>query len=446
MTDVRDREPLSATRETNELAPQRRGLVSRALSPIRRATGREVALAPPTEVDLRDTSTELQPKRSFNLIGWSLALFVLLPFLISAIYLFAFASDQYVAETRFMVRQTEPLLGSGMDGIDSGQNSSKKAGTDSGAGGLPGLTGAIKLGGEDAEIVASYIHSRAIIDDVSRTLDVRAMFQRPEADFWGRLPHDASAEDLTKYWDQMVVVNIEATSGIVTVKVAAFRREDALQLARGIIKSSETLVNQLSVKVRADMMQTAEDEMRRSESEVRFALTNLTSFRNSSRVLDPRQSAEANGKLLIDLMTAKIEAEGQVFVAERVQGPNAPGMNSLRDKLASINGHIEQIKDEMAGSKAMSTNMASTVAQFETLELKKTFAETMYKFASNGVERARIASERQQVYIEVFQQPSLPQDYSFPERWSDLVLVFFAFLMIWISGATITASVIDHRL
>ena len=73
MTDVRDREPLSATRETNELAPQRRSLVSRALSPIRRATGREVALAPPTEVDLRDTSTELRPKRGFNIVGWSVA-------------------------------------------------------------------------------------------------------------------------------------------------------------------------------------------------------------------------------------------------------------------------------------------------------------------------------------------------------------------------------------
>ena len=446
MTDIRDREPLSATREANELVPERRSLVSRALSPIRRAAGREVALAPRTEVDLRDLTTDAQPKRSFNIVGWSLALFVLLPFLTSAVYLFAFASDQYVAETRFMVRQTEPLLGSGMDGINVGGSDSKKAEEGSGGAAVPGMTGAIRLGGEDAEIVASYIHSRAIIDDISRRLDIRAIYQRPEADFWARLPRDATIEDLTKYWKQMVLVNIESTSGILTVKVVAFRREDALQLAQAIIKSSETLVNQLSLKVRTDMMQTAEDEMRRSEGEVRFALTNLTSFRNSSRVLDPQQSAESSGKLLIELMADKIEAEGQVFVAERVQGPNAPGMTTLRDKLASINNHIDQIKNEMAGSKTISSNMAATVAEFETLELKKQFAETMYKFASNGVERARIASERQQVYLEVFQPPSLPQDFTYPERWADLLLIFFAFLMMWICGATITASVIDHRL
>ena len=70
----------------------------------------------------------------------------------------------------------------------------------------------------------------------------------------------------------------------------------------------------------------------------------------------------------------------------------------------------------------------------------------MYKFASNGVERARIASERQQVYLQVFDPPSLPQDYTYPLRWADLALIFFVLLMMWICGATITASVVDHRL
>ena len=442
MTDVRDPEMFTATRDPGEVAPQRQSLVARALSPIRRVTGREVAVARPQAVELRDTAVEVAPKRGFAIVRWSLALFVLLPTLTTAVYLFAFASDQYVAEAHFTVRQAEPMLGSGFDGeVDKKQESSMA--TPAPASPLGGM---VHLDNDDAEIVASYIHSRAIIDDISRQLDVRAIFQRPEADFWMRLPRDASAEDLTKYWKHMVSVTIESTSGIVTLKVAAFRREDALDLAKAILKSSEILVNDLSSKVRSDMMLTAEGEVRRAEGAVRFSLANLTSFRNSRQVIDPLQSAESNGKLLLELMSAKIEAESDVFIAERVQGPSAPGMASLRDKLASINGHIDQLKDEMAGSKAASTNMASTLAQFETLELKKEFAETMFKFAISGVERARVASERQQLYLEPFDPPSLPQDYTYPERWADLVLVFFAFSMMWICGATITASVVDHRL
>ena len=447
MTDVRDPEPLTATRAPGEVVSQRQSLITRALSPIRRVAGREVALANPGALELRDTSVELQPKRKFNIVRWSLLLCVLLPAIASVLYLFLVASDQYVAETRFMVRQAEPLTGGG-GGAMTSTGEKKEAGGASAMASSPAaaMSGTFNLGGEDAEIVASYIHSRSIIDDISRTLDVRAIFQRPEADFWARLPRDASAEDFTKYWNRMVAANVEATSGIVTVSVSAFRREDALRLTQAILKSSERLVNDLSTKVRLDMMKTAEDEVRRSEGEVRFSLANLTTFRNSRQVIDPVKSAESNGKLLFELMTAKIEAESQLFVAQRVQGPTAPGMATLRDKLASINQHITQLKDEMAGAKALSSNMAATLAQFETLELKKQFAETMYKFATNGVERARIMSERQQVYLEVFEPPSLPQEYTYPLRWADSALIFFALLMIWTCGATITASIIDHRL
>ena len=443
MTDLRDPEPLTATRAHGELAPPRQGLVSRALAPIRRARGQEVVQ--PQPIALRETAVELRPKRSFNVIRWSLFFVVLLPTLAAAIYLFAFASDQYVAEARFMVSQADPLIGA-----DLGDNGKKDGGSGSPSAATPSptsaLSGSLNIGGEDAEIVASYIHSRAIVDDISRQLDLRAIFQRPEADFWARLPNDASAEKLAKYWNSMVSVNLETTSGIVTVTVSAFRREDALTLGRAIIKSSERLVNDMSSKVRMDLMSTAEEAVRRAEGEVRFALANLTSFRNTRQVIDPVKSAEDNGKLLLDLMSAKIEAESQLFVAERVQGPKAPGMASLRDKLQSVNDHIKELKDQMAGAKALSTNMAATLAQFETLELKKEFAETMYKFASNGVERARISSERQQVYLQVFEPPALPQDFTYPRRWSSLVMVGFISMMIWICGATITASIIDHRL
>lgn len=445
MTDVREREPLTATRAPDEVVAPRQSLVTRALSPLRRATGQDVVVRSRGKAELRDTAFEPKPESRFNIVRWSLIGCVLLPALVTAFYLFFIASDQYVAETRFTVTQAAPIVGAEMGG---GGSSSKK---DEGEGQVApspmgAITGTLNIGGQDAEIVASYIHSRAIIEDVSRSLDVRAIFQRPEADFWARLPRDASSEKLLKYWNQMVQVHIEASSGIVILSVAAFRREDALNLTEAILKSSEHLVNDLSRKIRTDMMDTAESEVRRAEGEVRFALANLTTFRNSRQVIDPVKSATSNAKLLVDLMTSKIEAESQIFIAERVQGPKAPGMATLRDKLMAINQHIAQLKDEMAGEKALSTNMAATIAQFETLELKKIFAETMYKFASNGVERARIASERQQIYLQVFDPPSLPQDYTYPLRWADLLLVVFVLLMMWICGATITASVIDHRL
>ena len=93
----------------------------------------------------------------------------------------------------------------------------------------------------------------------------------------------------------MVSVYVETTSGIVSVSASAFRREDALALTKAILATSEDLANTLTLKVRADQNRLAEDEVRRSESRVRFALADLTSFRDAQHLIDPVETSTSTG-------------------------------------------------------------------------------------------------------------------------------------------------------
>ena len=86
--------------------------------------------------------------------------------------------------------------------------------------------------GQNAYIVTSYIQSRAIVDNLNKTLNLREIFRRPEADFWARLKRNASIDELTDYWKTMVSTYIDAPSGIVTLQVRAFRPDDAVALAK----------------------------------------------------------------------------------------------------------------------------------------------------------------------------------------------------------------------
>ena len=443
MTDIRDREPeieLIAeetpieARAVPVLAP-RSSLVGRALAPFRRTRGRDVAV--PT-TDLRISPDPIYEPRSRvrMVIILSIIAVVVIPTVAAGTYLFAFASDEYVAETRFAVRNSDAP--SGADGV-TGEVGGM-------GGGMSLLSGGPNLAGEDAGIIASYIHSRAAIEDISRQVDVRAIFQRPEADFWARLSSDATAEDLTKYWNRMIGVYVETSSGIVQVTASAFRRQDALDLAKAILASSEKLANSLNLKMQADQTRLAEDEVRRSEGSVRFALADLTSFRNAQHLIDPEESAKATGKLLLQLMGDKIETEGKLYVMQRAQGANAPGITGIKARLDSINTHVTELQNEMAGDKQISKNMAATMSRFEELELKKLFAEKMFEFARQGLERARLASISQSIYLAVFVQPSLPEDFTFPERYVDVFFVLLVSFMTWSSGAVISASVLDHRL
>ncbi len=444
MTNVRETEHAAEVVAPEIVAPEmeitpRQTLVARALEPIRRVASRDLAPASKGNLQLRVSDPfKLQPVKKINFIRWSAFLVIALPMFVTAVYLFFIASDQYVAEMRFAVRQAGAMAGQSPKTSDEGKGTGSTGGAFSL--GLP------DLGGEDAEIVANYIHSRAIIEDISNTVDVRAIFHRPNADIWARLPSNASVEALTTYWNKMVSVYLESSSGILTVSVSAFNREDALTLVEAILKSSTALANSMSLKIRMDAIKTAEDEVRRAEGQVRFSLADMTSFRNAEHLIDPVQASASSSKLLLQLMSDKIEAEGKLFVALRLQGPNAPGIASLRAKLDSDNIQITKLNDEIAGDKTVSRNMASTVARFETLELQHQFAVRMYGFARDGVERARISSIRQQIYLAVFVPPSLPQDFTYPSRWTDFILISVLSIMTWVCGVTLTASVLDHRL
>jgi capsular polysaccharide transport system permease protein len=355
---------------------------------------------------------------------------VLIPAATASVYLAFIASNQYEAETRFAVRAAEETHQSGQ--TPAMMSSSPLS--------------ALNFFLQDAQIVANYIRSRAIIDDLDGVLDLKAIFQRKEADFWARLPDNASPEQFRDYWQRMVSTYVENTSGIVTVKVRAFRRDDALMLAKAILEASEHLVNTISLRARADAMRRAEEEVRRADAQMRLALADLAQFRDSEGLIDPVKSAELAGNLLFQLMQDKIKIETELFIVQRSTRADAPGVAALRARLDSVESQIKRTKAELAGTDQKAHNLAAALVRFEELEVKRQFAEAMYGFARDGLDRARVNAEKQTVYVTVFVPPALPQDISYPLRFTYSILILIGLTIAWGTIAMICASIIDHRL
>lgn len=377
------------------------------------------------DIDQVDRRTKISP------VLVSFIVLVLVPAMAGFVYFVFIASDQFTSETRFAVRAAD----------DAAEQRPKVGNL------LASLTtSASSFAQQDAEIVSSYIRSRAIIEDLEGVIDVRAIFQRPEADFWARLPDDASAEVLRDYWLRMVTTYIENTSGIVNVKVRAFRREDALALAKAILAVSERLVNSISLRARADAMRRAEEEVRRADGSMRLALADLAHFRDAEGIIDPVKSADLTGQLLLELKQEKSKLETELFIASRSTGAEAPGVQSLRARLESVDAQIARLRAELAGKDQSSKNLAAALARFEELEVKRQFAEAMYSFARDGLDRARIAAERQTIYVTVFVPPAMPEEVSYPLRLTFSALIVIGLTIAWATCAMICASIMDHRL
>jgi capsular polysaccharide transport system permease protein len=387
--------------------------------------------APPSAIDV-DQVGELDRGRWRKPSGYllSLILFVVIPSVASIIYLIFIASDQFVAEARFAVRASQ---------FELDQSKLKSAASSIGSGAVPSMAS------QDAYIIDNYIRSRAIIDDLSKKLDLRKIFQRPEADFWARLPQNASVEQFTDYWKAMVSTFVDGPSGIVTVDAKAFRPDDALSLSQAIIDASEKLANEVSARSRNDAMKRAEEEVRQSEERVQTALLDMRKYRDTVGYIDPIASATSTSTLLMQTMTEKIRLESQYFVASRAMSPDAPTVVSLKTKVDSLDAQIAQLRSKLTGKSPEETTIAASLTKFEALELQRIFAEKLYGLAEDGLEHARLKAEQQNIYVTVFVPPALPQDAKYPERYSLSAYIPIGLLIVWGIIALMGAAVEDHR-
>jgi capsular polysaccharide transport system permease protein len=416
---------LAERRDEAEFAPSSR-FSSPAPSGLLARLMRTRPAKPPIVVD-QPTSPAVSESRRKRPSAYLVSFIVcfVAPALAVSLYFAFIASDQFAAEARFAVRAAS---------IDWGADKPKSS----------SVASAPDVADQDAFIVADYIKSRAIVDDVSKSIDLREVFRRPEADFWARLGDKTSAEELAKYWDSMVFASVDGPTGIVTVRVKAFRPDDALALANAIIKASEALANEISVRLRADAMRMAEREVRGAEARVLSSLADLRSFRDQAGFIDPSAQATTTGTLLSDLMAQKIKLQNNYFVASRAMSPQAPTVQSLKARLDGLDRQIEEQKAKLTGNPAGATTIASLLPRFEELEIQNKFAERLYTMAQDGLERARQRAEAQSLYVSVFVPPALPEAARFPERFGLSAVIAAALLVLWGIGAFTTAVVEDH--
>lgn len=366
----------------------------------------------------------------------SFLVFVLAPALAVALYFAFIASDQYTVEARFAVRALE---------TDTVQ-------TDAGGGGGSGV-GPVSASpfsftatGQNAYIVTAYIKSRAAVDDTLKKLNLREIFRRPEADFWARLSQGASIDKLATYWNTMVDTYIDAPSGIVTLRVRAFRREDAVAIAQNLLVGSEELVNRISERARRDAMVNAEKEVKKSFAAVEQSLTDLRKFRDQFGVIDPGQTSTQIGSLLMPLIGEQIRIENELFVANREMAADSPIVRVLKDKLDSVTRQINELKSKLTGGKGDGGTVSSYIAKFEELEMQRILNEKFYALAQADFERAQLRANRQSIYLTVFDPPSMPEESRYPRRIAFSIIFALSLLIVWSIIVMIIASIQDHQI
>lgn len=385
-----------------ELALERSQKMSRALADAARKarlTVRRDSFAAPRY------SRSNRSARLFAII--SALVVVVLPTLASAVYFGLIAADQYQVETQFAIHAGEPIP------LDS-------------VGALTGIPSVHQA--QDALIVVDYIRSRAMVDKLDKEIDLRAIYSRPEADSISRLDPEAPIEAVVKYWNRRIYTTIDPASGIVTANFRAFRPEDSLKVGEAVLAACEDLINTITRRARQDAYLQAQEEMVRAERGVAQASERFRQVRDQEKVIDPQKSGEATNKMIAELKVDRIKLESELQVNSRSLSPTAPQMRLLQARLEAMNGQIASLEKTLTAlNPTQNPTLSQSFLRFDKAKLDQEWAETYYKMIASLLERAKVDYERQQVYLESFVRPSLPQQAEFPRRaWNVFITALAA--------------------
>jgi capsular polysaccharide transport system permease protein len=368
-------------------------------------------------------SVARQRRLPIGLLSFLLA--VALPTALAAAYYLLLAADQYVAELRFGLRSADPPRGDPTAFLQGGAAASRL--------------------GLDSYVVVQYIGSRAAVDDLSRTLDLRAIFSVPQADFLARLRLPVPVEDLVAYWRNQIDAFFDATDGTIVVRARAFDPTDALALARGILAASERLVNDLSARARRDALRDCEDEVRRAEQRLSRALAQLRQFRDREGVIDPRKTAEATTALAGRLRDELVRTGSELSALKETMQDDAAPLKLLEARMRALEAQRRAVESEVTdGEQSRKEALSRIMGAYEQLESERSFAETAYRHALESLDRARLDAARQHLYVADFVPPSLPEKPLYPRRLRSLGIVFLIAFATWAVGGLVIRSVRDH--
>ncbi|HEV7457530.1 MAG TPA: hypothetical protein VGN96_12225 [Roseococcus sp.] len=391
-------------------------LEERARTPARREAAAPPAPAAPPPLAV----PPLERARKRGGTRWWL-LAALAAFMAYAAYLFLWASDVYVSEVRFAVRQADqprvqgamPMMGTPM---------------------LATVT--------ESNAVVQFLRSHDALQALEARLDLRRMFGAPSIDPLARLPADASPERLRRYLSSQLRPYFDHTNGIVAVEARAFSAEDALALAQATRALAEELVNRMSLAARRGLLDAVEAEVADAEARLARARDALRRFREANEILDPRRTAEASDELRARLEAEIAQERARLTQLRRFTADNAPAVVQLRQRIAALEGQLREIAQRTTGQNAEA--LAGALRGYETLETESMLALRSYEALLGSLERARSDASRQQLYLAEVVRPTLPRSAAYPRRLEHLGTAAALALLGALLGLLLARTVRDH--
>lgn len=253
--------------------------------------------------------TEATTSQVRGLMDWlwrGLSFWTVVPLigLVGFVYLYGFADDLYDCQSIITLQNS----------------SSMSSALGSSLGGLLGA-GTASPTSQSGALIA-YITSHQMLMTLDKKFHLRKIYSAPGRNPFWRLASDASDEDFLTFYQGMVTVVQDPTSGLITVDVLDYDADRALALQKMILSESSKFINAMSDGMRAATVKYAQDQFATAMKAVETAQPYQQAVAEAELSAAQQGMASASG----------IANQQQVFLVP-VSNPATPTDTAFPDRL-----------------------------------------------------------------------------------------------------------------
>jgi capsular polysaccharide transport system permease protein len=381
-------------------------------------------MTPADQAEEREITTAERVRGWLWARRWFLGV-VVLPTLLVALYLFAYAADQYQSEAHFQVRSA----------------STPQVST-SGTSAVMNLLAGGGGGADEALSVADYLTSHDAVETLQKKDHLVERFRRPGVDLLSRLyPANPTPERLLRYYRKQVHVKHDSDTGITTITVRSFTPEDSYEIASHLLQIGEQRVNEMNARSYNDAIANSRRTLAEAEDALAASDAQMTAFRRSHNDIDPQASGQAQLTLVTTLKGELAQARAQLAAMNGVISPSSPQYQALAGHVQALQAQVDAQAGQLAGS---GSAIANDISGYQALLVRRDFLAKRYEAAAAGLEKAREQALQQQLYLVRVVNPNMPVKSTFPERGRILGTVLVALLLTYSIGWLIVAGVREH--
>ena len=380
---------------------------------------------------------ELQPmaepatlKRRHWGLGFGFVVMVLAPMAALVFYLWFISVDQYGSTTGFTVRQEESA-----------------SATD-----LLGRLGDFAGGGNSAEsdILYEFIQSQDIVEAIDQRMDLRAHYTVNWPHDWVfSLWPDATLEDLIWFWQRIVRISYDQSTGLIEVRTLAFDPDYAQQIAKEIVRESQDMINALNVQAREDAMGYALADLDAALDQLKGAREAMTQFRTRTQIVDPVADIQSRLGVMANLQQSLADALIEEALLRDSVSETDPRVANAQRRIEVIRAQIDKERENFATDNtetgALGEDYPTLIAEFESLAVDLEFAEQTYAAARTALDAAKANAARQSRYLATYIPPTLPRTSEYPQRYILSAIAALFLLFLWAVVALIYYSLRDRR-